>query len=196
MHSSAYKTELPPPPKKIIYTVQCQLHWHWTAQLGMLPPSWDQKCTSQEKRRMRWVAFWASTQELAGRAVLIVSSEQELTFIKEPSARTTYGISSVYLEWPKTATILKWWAPCQSSKIWLQGRSGSKSSFQEAEYFSFIIFHHFPSFLSSFHHFRTQNKLIMTNMQFCFSLNCAYFFFGHNAKTAIGQAGHNPNYNP
>ena len=136
MHNSAFKTGLwiydtfPPPKKKIMYSVQCQLHWHSTAQLGMPPSSWDQKCRSQEKRSMRWVAFWASTQELAGRAVLKVSSKQELTFIKEPSARRAYGISSIHLEGPKTATILKWWAPCQSSKIWRQGRSGSKSSIQ------------------------------------------------------------------
>ena len=35
---------------------------------------------------------------------------------------------------------------------------------------------------------RTQNKLILKNMQLCFSLNGAYYFFGHNADTAIGQA--------
>ena len=34
---------------------------------------------------------------------------------------------------------------------------------------------------------RTQNKLILKNMQLCFSLNGAYYFFGHNATTAIGQ---------
>ena len=39
---------------------------------------------------------------------------------------------------------------------------------------------------------RTQNKLIMKNMQLCFSLNGAYYFFGHNADTAIGQARNTP----
>ena len=34
---------------------------------------------------------------------------------------------------------------------------------------------------------RTQNKLILKNMQLCFSLNGAYYFFGHDATTAIGQ---------
>ena len=35
---------------------------------------------------------------------------------------------------------------------------------------------------------RAQNKLILKNMQLCFSLNNAYYFFGHDADTAIGQA--------
>ena len=34
---------------------------------------------------------------------------------------------------------------------------------------------------------RTQNKLILRNKELCFSLNCAYYFFGHKATTAIGQ---------
>ena len=36
-------------------------------------------------------------------------------------------------------------------------------------------------------HSRTQNKLLLKNLQLCFSLFCAYYFFGHTAKTAIEQ---------
>ena len=34
---------------------------------------------------------------------------------------------------------------------------------------------------------RTQGKLIMENMQSCYSLTMSYYFFGHSSSTVVGQ---------
>ena len=34
---------------------------------------------------------------------------------------------------------------------------------------------------------RTQGKLIMENMQSCYSLTMSYYFFGHSSDTVVGQ---------
>ena len=34
---------------------------------------------------------------------------------------------------------------------------------------------------------RTQSQLIMENMQMCYAITMSYYFFGHNATTAVGQ---------
>ena len=36
---------------------------------------------------------------------------------------------------------------------------------------------------------KTQSRLIMENMQMCYSLTMSYYFFGHNATTAVEQVG-------
>merc|ERR1711972_732683 len=37
---------------------------------------------------------------------------------------------------------------------------------------------------------KTQSRLIMENMQMCYSLTMSYYFFGHNANTAVEQEEH------
>ena len=34
---------------------------------------------------------------------------------------------------------------------------------------------------------RTQGRLIVENMQSCYSLTMSYYFFGHSSDTAVGQ---------
>ena len=36
---------------------------------------------------------------------------------------------------------------------------------------------------------KTQSRLIIENMQMCYSLTMSYYFFGHNATTAVEQVG-------